>query len=1184
MPLQFDTTYYLQENPDVLAAILAGQIESAEAHFNQFGVFEGRNPNAIFNTFEYLAANPDVLAAGVNGFEHYLTLGAFEGRAPSDSFLPFAQFDFQTYLDANPDLAEAGIDTALEAYGHFVLFGQFEDRPGAPDTGLDGGQTFTLTDGSDIIQGQPGNLIGSKGTVDNSGDDIILASENSTGGNVTNTLGSGDNINGGLGFDELKIIDSQNVNLVPTIESVERVSVQALGVGPTTVNMINAVGTTEVVNFRSTDDVAFTAVQNDVEIILDNTTTDMSVAFAANVITDGAIDITAINSNADDVLIDVNGSSVTTLNVVSTGVVAPVEENFFDIEIDGNNDVLTTLNISGDSDVHIHQTDNTLDDLTTVNVTNTGFTNLHDLVSNNQDVTVVAADGGIEIELGDGDNTITSGAGDDFVLVGIGDSTISTGAGDDVVDVTQGGNQAITLGAGDDEVYFDDELTVDDAAEGGEGIDLISLEVNSAGTITADGDVDAVVNGFEVLELTGTIGDGITTAAVTVDLDNLDDISNVILENNTTAGTAVAETQFLDFGSNSSAFPATITIEGVEIEIAPGLNSFQIADFVAANFSAQIIAAYNANNPGAVMTSVVSRTGAPDFDDRIDFTFTQESGDAPTVDVVPNTGPLSAGATFGGTVTSVPGTTPVDEVQTLSINTAPASNGIVTINFDNDVDGNVPLVVTLVGGETTIETAARISTAINNASLTGVSATVVGSVITLTYDAVALPGAANVDQVTFTDTGTTGAVAVAATTTGGTDFALEEQTVLITAGTDVDGGYVRIALGAESLDIEVPAGLSVDELGVFITGKALDIIGVIPEVATVDYDTATNTLTFGYTAEAGNVAPIVVSNTPGSFTNVSDFQGDIVSGVDGSLDSSLTINNMATGGFITLSGDNDGQTTVNLIADTAADLLNVAIDQNDVGSGEFTFTGVETLAFTTSQDDQVLLDVDGADATTITVTGSGGIAFQQDFAELTSFDASGLAAANSATVTNDVSVTTVTADDATFTGGGGDDFLQTGAGDDTISGGLGDDTLIGNFGVDTIGGGEGDDSITGGDGADALTGGAGDDVFVYEASTDSFGANFDTITDFITGTDTIDLSAVAIDAGLFGVNYVGETNSLASANSALFQAGPTGALRVVFDTSSSQLYADVNDNGSIDGGDMIIELTGVTVLDQADFI
>jgi Ca2+-binding RTX toxin-like protein len=58
---------------------------------------------------------------------------------------------------------------------------------------------------------------------------------------------------------------------------------------------------------------------------------------------------------------------------------------------------------------------------------------------------------------------------------------------------------------------------------------------------------------------------------------------------------------------------------------------------------------------------------------------------------------------------------------------------------------------------------------------------------------------------------------------------------------------------------------------------------------------------------------------------------------------------------------------------------------------------------------------------------------------------------------------------------------------------------------ETIVGTAGDDVITGGAGADIITGGAGRDVFVYTSIRDAL----DTVTDFVPGTDRLDLSAIA---------------------------------------------------------------------------
>jgi Ca2+-binding RTX toxin-like protein len=75
---------------------------------------------------------------------------------------------------------------------------------------------------------------------------------------------------------------------------------------------------------------------------------------------------------------------------------------------------------------------------------------------------------------------------------------------------------------------------------------------------------------------------------------------------------------------------------------------------------------------------------------------------------------------------------------------------------------------------------------------------------------------------------------------------------------------------------------------------------------------------------------------------------------------------------------------------------------------------------------------------------------------------------------------------------------------ENLTGSINNDTLRGDAGANIIDGGAGDDLLDGRAGNDKLTGGSGADRFVFKA-----GYNADTITDFVSGEDRIDLTAFA---------------------------------------------------------------------------
>ena len=124
----FDETYYLSQNPDVVAELANDTFSYGYEHFLQYGLNEGRNPSVYYDEVLYLTIYADVSIAVANGqfssgLEHYLEFGHRENRIASNLF------DANDYLLDNPDVA-AAVDESIFASGfeHYLAFGAGEGR------------------------------------------------------------------------------------------------------------------------------------------------------------------------------------------------------------------------------------------------------------------------------------------------------------------------------------------------------------------------------------------------------------------------------------------------------------------------------------------------------------------------------------------------------------------------------------------------------------------------------------------------------------------------------------------------------------------------------------------------------------------------------------------------------------------------------------------------------------------------------------------------------------------------------------------------------------------------------------------------------------------------------------------------------------------------------------------------
>ncbi|WP_426419257.1 VCBS domain-containing protein [Bradyrhizobium genosp. A] len=161
-------------------------------------------------------------------------------------------------------------------------------------------------------------------------------------------------------------------------------------------------------------------------------------------------------------------------------------------------------------------------------------------------------------------------------------------------------------------------------------------------------------------------------------------------------------------------------------------------------------------------------------------------------------------------------------------------------------------------------------------------------------------------------------------------------------------------------------------------------------------------------------------------------------------------------------------------------------------------------------------------------------------------------------------------------GTGKADILYGGCGNDTIKGNGGDDTIYGGSGNDTINGNNGNDTIIGGFGADHLTGGNGSDRFVYLSVADSSAGQFDTITDFTSGTDKIDLTAL----GALGFVLL----ALSPASTSV----PAHTIAWLYDSTANETIVYVNPTDQTlrigNSGLLEIHLQGIATIDASDFI
>jgi Ca2+-binding RTX toxin-like protein len=156
--------------------------------------------------------------------------------------------------------------------------------------------------------------------------------------------------------------------------------------------------------------------------------------------------------------------------------------------------------------------------------------------------------------------------------------------------------------------------------------------------------------------------------------------------------------------------------------------------------------------------------------------------------------------------------------------------------------------------------------------------------------------------------------------------------------------------------------------------------------------------------------------------------------------------------------------------------------------------------------------------------------------------------------------------DDQIAGAAGNDSLSGGGGNDVLNGGDGNDQLDGGAGADAMAGGGGNDRLIGGTGNDWMEGGAGGDVFVFAGLNDSRLSALrsdgkklmpDVITDFTSGQDKIDLSALDAVSGTVA------NDAFTFIGGSAF-TGQAGELRYEVIEDYSHIYVDIDGDGLAD--------------------
>lgn len=518
-------------------------------------------------------------------------------------------------------------------------------------------------------------------------------------------------------------------------------------------------------------------------------------------------------------------------------------------------------------------------------------------------------------------------------------------------------------------------------------------------------------------------------------------------------------------------------------------------------------------------------------------------------------------------------------VDTLRVFLAAADNTVATPTLNSvenvQLNGGAVLAYTAIAGTTglIIDTPA-----------------VVGATYTVAGQAVTLKNFAGAGTTTITSTADTAANVTLNAWTGGTlAFTGPATTTVNLTATGANSSVALAGSSLKTLNITGDKAIAITP-NLATTGSLTSVnASTATGAVTVDLSAANTVAAFAFTGGAGNdtlvlgstelttltagtqldggagVDTLSIANTSlvtADYTKLNAVKGFEVLGLaaNATVDAAQlttiksfsvvaggdTISNLGAGTSVSLTGAATGATLGAALGNTATELTVGAAGVAGLNVGTLTTTGLTTLGLTSNGTSVNTVALSNSDNTTVTVKGA---------TELTLTLAGGTSTGS-------------TVNASAFTG----KLNVTGT----------------NF-TDSIVGGTGADKVTLSTGADTITLGAGADTVVFGAAVASTATSITTVTDFVAGTDKIDVSAFSNGTGVFtstAVNVTAATTLAQALDLAATADGNTaGAVKYFQFQNNTYVVADNTTATTFTAAtDSVIKLAGLVTLTAVDVV